>query len=313
MSGPAVVLVTGASSGIGRATVLHAAREGAHVVLLARGRTALEEAARECESAGAASTLVLPTDVGDDDAVAAAVRAATERHGRLDVVISNAGVVSYGRAEEVPVEVFDGIVRTNLLGSANLARHVLPVLREQGAGTLLFVGSVIGHVAVPSLTAYTVSKWGLRGLVHQLRIENRDVPGLHVGYVAPGGVDTPIYRLAANYDGFEGRPPPPVTSPDRLARQVLSRVAHPWLPAQLSVFNHVVRFGFTVLPPVYSRVVGPLSYLLTVDLAKPVGEGPGNVLESREDVEPERDTAARAPVLVSAARNLRALVGGGAR
>jgi len=217
-----VVLVTGASSGIGRAVVLRAAAQGAHVVLVARGRAALEAAARDSETAGAASTTVLPADVGDDDAVAELVASAVRRHGRLDVVVSNAGVVSYGRAEEVPAEVFDGVVRTNLTGAANLTRHVLPVLRRQEEGTLMFVGSVIGHVAVPSLTAYTVSKWGLRALVHQLRLENRDVPGVHIGYVAPAGVDTPIYRTAANYDGYVGRPPPPVASADRVARQILA-------------------------------------------------------------------------------------------
>lgn len=312
MSTPRIVLVTGASSGIGRATALRVAAEGAHVVLLARGRTALEEAAAACERAGAASALVLPTDVGDDAAVAEAVRVTLERHGRLDVVVSNAGVVSYGRAEEVPVEVFDTIIRTNLLGSAHVARHVLPVLREQREGAMVFVGSVIGHVAVPSLTPYTVSKWGVRALVEQLRLENRDVPGVHIGYVAPGGVDTPIYRTAANYDGYEGRPPPPVASPDKVARQLLARVAHPWLPAQLSVVNQAIRLGHTLVPPVYARMVGPLCYLLTVDLARPTEAGPGNVLDSREGEEPERDTAARAPLLVSVGRNLRALLRGAA-
>jgi NAD(P)-dependent dehydrogenase (short-subunit alcohol dehydrogenase family) len=308
-----VVLVTGASSGIGRAVVLRAAAQGAHVVLVARGRAALEAAARDCETAGAASTTVLPADVGDDDAVAELVASAVRRHGRLDVVVSNAGVVSYGRAEEVPAEVFDGVVRTNLTGAANLTRHVLPVLRRQEEGTLMFVGSVIGHVAVPSLTAYTVSKWGLRALVHQLRLENRDVPGVHIGYVAPAGVDTPIYRTAANYDGYVGRPPPPVASADRVARQVLARVDHPRLGAQLSLVNHVVRFGFSALPPVYSRIVGPLCYLLTVDLGRPLAATSGNVLTSRSEDDPVRDTAARASLPVSLGRNVRALLGGGAR
>jgi NAD(P)-dependent dehydrogenase (short-subunit alcohol dehydrogenase family) len=309
VSDSAVVLVTGASSGIGRATVLRAAADEAHIVLLARSRSKLEQTAADCERAGAASTLVVSADVGDDAQVAKAVETVLRERGRLDVVVSNAGVVSYGRVDQVPTEVFDGIVRTNLLGSANVARHVLPVLRRQGRGTLILVGSVIGHVAVPSLTPYTVSKWGVRALVRQLRLENRDVPGVRIGYVAPGGVDTPIYRLAANYDGFEGRPPPPVASPDRVARQILARVRHPRLPDQLSAVNHLVRLGHAVLPPVYDRIVGPLCYLLTVDLGRPTPAGPGNVLASGEEDEPQRDTAARDPLLVSLGRNVRALMG----
>jgi NAD(P)-dependent dehydrogenase (short-subunit alcohol dehydrogenase family) len=270
-----VVLVTGASSGIGRATATAASRRGAHVVLAARDEDALESVAAECAGP---STLVVPTDVGSDDEVAALVDAALERYGAIDVVVSNAGVVSYGRAEEVPVEVFDGILRTNLLGAANVARHVIPVLRRQEAGTLLFVGSVVGHVAVPSLTPYVVSKWGLRGLVHQLRLENKDLPRLHIGYVAPGGVDTPIYDNAANYGGWAGRPPPPYASAERLAQQILARIRVPVLPPQLSVVNHVLRFGFTCLPKVYDHLVGPLAHRLIIDRDRPVPPTSGNVL-----------------------------------
>ncbi|WP_197025821.1 SDR family NAD(P)-dependent oxidoreductase [Nocardioides sp. URHA0020] len=277
-----VVLVTGASSGIGRATALGAARAGAHVVLVARDPTALHSTAAECETAGAASTLVVPTDVGLDDAVRAMVSTTLERHGRLDVVVSGAGVVSYGRAEAVPAEVFDRVLRTNLLGAANVARHVLPTLRHQRSGTLLYVGSVIGHVAVPSLTAYAVSKWGLRSLVHQLRLENRDLRGVHIGYVAPGGVDTPIYREAANYGGWEARPPPPYVRPERVARQILDRLARPRRRAQLSAANDVVRFGFTCLPVVYDHLVGPMCQLLAVDLSRPAPSTSGNVLHSRD-------------------------------
>ena len=278
-----VVLVTGASSGIGRATVVRAARQGAHVVLVARDEGALKDAAVTCEEAGAASTLVLPADVGDDAQVGGVVRTTLDRHGRVDVAVSNAGVVSYGRVEDVPPEVFDGVLRTNLHGSVNLARHVVPVLRRQEEGSLVLVGSVIGHIAVPGMTAYSVSKWGVRALARHLQLENRDLPDVHIGYVAPGGVDTPIYAQAANYDGHEGSPPPPVSSPDKVARQVLDKVGHTHGREQLTPANDLIRFGFAVLPRVYDVLVGPLFKVMAVDLARPVDPWTGNVLGSHPD------------------------------
>ena len=305
-SKPSVVLVTGASSGIGRATVELAAASGDHVVLVARGKAALEETAEECERAGAASTMVVPTDVGDDQAVARCVEQVLERHGRLDAVISAAGVVAYGRIEDVPAEVFDGVLRTNLIGSANVARHVLPVLREQESGSLVLVGSVIGHIGVPSMTAYVVSKWAIRALATQLQLENRDLPDVQITYVAPGGVDTPIYQQAANYAGYVGRPPPPVYSPVTAARQILRRVQHPWLPAQLAATNHVLRFGFSVLPGVYNRIICTAFPLGATDLTRPVPPNEGNVLSSGESGYALRGDPGSA--LVGIARNVLARV-----
>lgn len=280
---PRVVLVTGASSGIGEAVVRRAAQHGDHVVLLARGRKALERVSADCERLGAASTLVAPTDVGDDAEVAAAVAAAIARHGRLDVVVSCAGVVAYGRIPDVPADVFDGVVTTNLLGPVNLARHVLPVLRAQDAGSVVLVGSVIGHIAVPDMAAYVVSKWGVRGLVRQLRVDNRDRPGVRIGYVSPGGVDTPIYRQAATYGDSVGRPPFPVSSPERIAERVLDVADHAWRGGQVGISNDVIRAGFTTLPWVYDRLVGPLFSVVAQDLVAPVVRGPGNVLATRQE------------------------------
>ena len=278
-----MIIVTGASSGIGRAVAVRASHDGDHVVLVARGRPALDDAEAECLAAGAASVLALPADVGDDDAVTRVVDHVLAEHSRIDAVVHAAGVVAYGRTEEVPVEVFDRVIRTNLLGSVNVARHVLPVLRRQKAGSLLFVGSVLGHIAVPSMSAYVLSKWGVRALARQLAIENRDLPGVKIRYAAPGGVDTPIYEQAANYAGFAGRPPPPASSPVRTAHQVLRRVGRLPLPAQLSVLNHGMVLGFELLPRVYDALVTTLFPLGALDLETPVEPGPGNVLESRPE------------------------------
>lgn len=283
MTGAArVVVVTGASSGIGRATALRAADAGDHVVLAARGADALEEVAAECRERGADSVLVVPTDVGDDDAVAHLVDQVRATHPFVDAVVHAAGVVAYGRTEDVPAEVFDGVLRTNLHGSVNVARHVLPVLREQESGTFVLIGSVIGHIGVPSMSPYVVSKWGVRALARQLQLESRDLPDVHVSYIAPGGVDTPIYEQAATYDGYLGRPPPPVASPDKVARIALRQLDHPRARVQVNLSNHVIRFGFTALPAVYDLLVGPLFRLAAMDGTTRVDATPGNVLASQE-------------------------------
>ena len=131
----AVVLVTGASSGIGEATALRAAARGDHVALLARREDERRRVADACERAGAASTLVLPADIADDAAAAGAVRRVVAELGRIDVTVGDAGVIAFGDLGSVPVEVFDQVIVTNVLGQANLARRVLPQLREPGGGT----------------------------------------------------------------------------------------------------------------------------------------------------------------------------------
>lgn len=277
-----VVVITGASSGIGRATALAAAPEGVHLVLVARGVGSLDLVAAECDDAGAASTMVVPTDVGDDAAVGSLVEQVLARHGRIDVFVSAAGVVAYGRTEVVPQQVFDGVLRTNLLGTANVARHVVPVLRAQDAGTLTIVGSVIGHIAVPGMTAYAVSKWGVRALARQLKIENADKSGVTISYVAPGGVDTPIYQQAANYDGFEGRPPPPTASPEKVAAQILRRIGREGARSQLLLTNEVIRLGFSTMPWLYDAIIGPFFRHGAIDRLRPVEPHDGNVLQSRQ-------------------------------
>ena len=305
---PRVLLITGASSDIGRAAAVQAARAGDHVVLVARSSGPLDDAAEECIAAGAASVLAVPADVGDDDQVARCVERVLSAHSRIDAVISSAGVVAYGRTEDVPAEVFDRVIRTNLLGSANLARHTLPVLRRQQEGTLLFVGSVIGHLAAPTMTAYAVSKWGVRSLARQLQVENHDLPGVRIQYVAPGGVDTPIYDQAANFAGWAGHPPPPAASASRTAGQVLRRLGRVRFPEQLSVLNYPMIVGFSALPWVYDSIVGTVFPLGATDRTRPVPPGPGNVLQPRP--EGNQVDGGHGSSLLQVLQNVRALTTG---
>jgi short-subunit dehydrogenase len=275
-----VLLVSGASSGIGRAVAERAARRGDSLVLVARERSALQDVADHCRALGAGDVVVEPADVGDDAAVARVVRAAVARHGRLDAVVHSAGVVAYGRVEDVPAEVFDGVLRTNVSGTANVARHVMPVLRSQGHGHLVLIGSVLGDVAAPLMTPYVVSKWAVRALGRQLHLENRDLKDVHVSVVSPGGVDTPIYERAGNYVGLQGRPPPPVTTPERVATAVLRVLDRPRPRQQVGLANGAMRAGFAVLPGLYDVLVGPLFAVAALDRTSPVPPGPGAVLST---------------------------------
>jgi len=139
---------------------------------------------------------------------------------------------------------------------------------------------VIGHIGVPGMSPYVLSKWAVRALARQLQLENRDRFGVHVVYVAPGGVDTPIYAQAGNYSGVVGRPPPPVASPERVARRIWRLVDHPKARVQVGLANNLMRLGFNVLPPVFDALVGPLFVVAAKDRTSPVAPGPGNVLAS---------------------------------
>lgn len=257
-SAPLVVVVTGASSGIGRATALLAAQARHHVVLAARDERVLEEVAEDCAERGATSTLVVRTDLTDDDSVAALVAAVLAEHGRIDAVLNCAGVVTYGRTEDTTAADFASVVSTNLLGSASVARHVVPVLRRQGRGDLVLVGSLLGHIAVPDMTSYVVSKWGVRALARQLKIENGDLPRVRIGYVVPGSVDTPIYDRALSSAGMVNTPPPPTISPERAAKVVLGQIGSWRHVSHTALSNYVVMAGFDLVPAVYDRIIGPI-------------------------------------------------------
>jgi hypothetical protein len=158
-----VVVITGASSGIGRAAALRFARHGCRIALAARRAESLQEVAECCGSLGA-STRVVPTDMTRRADIERLVEATLARWGHIDIWVNNAGTTLFARLDEGEFDAHRQVLETNLIGAIYAARLVIPVFRQQRTGTLINVGSVLSQVGQAFVPSYVISKFGLQGL-----------------------------------------------------------------------------------------------------------------------------------------------------
>ncbi len=276
-----VVVITGASSGIGRATAHALAERGASVVLAARSEQSLREVAQECEAAGG-QALVIPTDVAAQEAVQELARQAADHFGRIDVWVNNAGVMVYGYFEQIPDETYRQVIETNLFGQIYGARAVLPYFREQGSGVLINIGSLWGRMFSPYVSAYTTSKFGVRTFSESLREALASEEGIDVCTILPQSVDTPIFRHAGNYSGYAAKPVPPVADPERVVKAILRCIEHPKREVTVGQLGHLEAVMQEVMP-------GPFNWLAPYVMnwaafgSEPSEIGPGNVFEPRPE------------------------------
>lgn len=218
-----VVVITGGSSGLGRAAALQFAAQGCTVFVAARRAPALRETVR---IAGSRCHGVI-TDVTRQGDVARLVKTVVNRCGRIDVWVNNAGIALFARLEEAPFELHRRVIETNLYGPIHAARAVLPVFRRQQYGILINVGSLLSRVGQPFVPSYVISKFALRGLSEALRTDLADEPDIHVCSLLPYTIDTPHFQSGANHLRRRAYPMPPVQSAESVARALVDMAERP--------------------------------------------------------------------------------------
>jgi len=230
--GRRVAAITGSGSGIGRALALDLARRGTRLALSDIDEKGLAETAERCTAAGATVT-AQPLDVADRTAVHAWADAVVADHGRVELVVNNAGVALAATVEAMSYEDFAWLMNVNFWGVVHGTKAFLPHLRAAGEGHVVNLSSVFGLISVPTQSAYNASKFAVRGFTDALRMELAiEGSGVSCTTVHPGGVKTAIARSArmdASVSAFAGSPESAregfdrvaITSPERAARLIL--------------------------------------------------------------------------------------------
>lgn len=238
-----VVIITGASSGIGAATVQAFGAAGARVVLVARDAAALERVAAPFSG----TALVCPADVTDADACQRVVTMTLERFGRIDILVNNAGIGLASPAAEIARNDLEQVLAVNLIGPLMLTQAVLPQMRRQGSGRIVNVSSTIGVFALPYLGGYAASKAALDRMTEALRMELRG-SGIGVTLVRPGTTRTGFRTHRLGEGSEERRVSPSGVPPERVAQVIVRAVERDTRRVYVSWKDQLMT-AFTLIAP----------------------------------------------------------------
>lgn len=275
------IVITGASSGAGKATALEFAKQGCQLVLAARNQQALEATAVECEAFGV-SAIAVVTDTGNPADVKRLAKRAKDWRGEIYAWINNAGVLAAGAFDETPIEVSTKVITTNLIGYMNCAHAVLPIFKLQGSGVLINNISIGGFYPVPYGAGYSASKFGLRGFSEALREELSEWKQIHVCDMFSGFLSTPGIQHAANFTGKKLHPGPLLTKPETLAKHIVATAIAPQSRVFVGVTPRMLKIGHALMPAVTSKITGTVmrSYFHS---APGRATSSGNVLQTVHD------------------------------
>lgn len=259
-----VMVITGASSGIGLLTARQAAARGAAVVLVSRDAVALEKTAGEIEVAGGRALAVV-ADVSRETEIAAVVDLAVHRFGRIDTWVNNAGIAAYSTLAELPLAEHRQIFDTNYWGVVHGALAAIRHFRSRGGGgTIITIGSVNSDVAIPLLSAYSASKHAVKGFNDALRRElMTSDPDIQVTLIKPAGIATAFPQHARNHMDREPSVAPPLYAPEIVAASILDAAARPQREIVVGAVGPLLAVPLALFPRLMDRVlaavVPPLS------------------------------------------------------
>jgi len=251
-----LIVITGASSGIGLCTAESAAKQGAKLVLSARSGKTLDDIVQRINAAGGGQAIACPADVGDRQQMQQVADCAISRFGRIDTWVNNAGVAIYGRLDQVAEEDSRRLFDTNFWGVVNGSLVALPYLRQNG-GALINIGSEVSDAAVPMLGMYAASKHAVKGFTDALRIEveRLDQAPVSITLIQPTAVDTPFDEHGKNYmEKAADLPSQGQQDPQDVADAILKAATKPTPNIKVGMMSKVNTFVAKNLPRLGERM-----------------------------------------------------------
>lgn len=241
------VVITGASSGVGRAAAEAFALEGCRLVLAARGEEPLKETVDLCHDLGAIAVAV-PTDVSKEEDVKNLVQQALQFNGRIDYWINNAGVMASGKFEEIPMETQEQVIKTNLFGYMYSAYNVLPIFKKQNEGVMINNVSIGAFMPAPYSAAYSASKKGIAGLMETLQGEISDFPDIHISNIYPGIQRSTGNSHSAKYSGLDFKIPPMAADPRDTAQKMVELAKSPRKGMFPDAVSYILKTAHSIMP-----------------------------------------------------------------
>lgn len=263
------IVITGASSGIGLTTARMAAARGANVILVSRSSKSLAPIVKELRSEGCSADYI-EADVGEREQIRHVVDTVIERHGGFDTWINNAGIGMYGKLEDLDDDDHHRLFQTNYWGVVYGSLEALKHLRSRG-GAIINVGSISSELPAPVLSAYTASKFAVKGFTDSLRMElMHDKAPVSLTLIQPSGVHTPFGEHARNVTDSRSQVPSPVYHPKLVARSILRSAESPRRDMIVGESGLVLTTMAKALPRFTDFVISRLFFKTTLDSDLPV-------------------------------------------